>query len=146
MNIQPYLSFEGQAEEAIEFYKSALGAECTLLMRMGDAPEGACCGENSAKPPAHKVMHANLQVGDAELHLSDGMCSGKPEFKGICLSLSLKDEAEVRSRYENLSKGGEPVMPLEKTFFNPLFGMVKDRFGVTWNLMVQVQAPVPVNS
>ena len=142
MNIQPYLCFEGQAEDAIEFYKKAVGATCEVLMRMSDAPEGAGCGEGPP-PPGDKVMHADLVMGETTLHVSDGMCSGKPEFKGIALSMTLDDEDKAKGCYAALAEGGTSILPLHATFFSPLFGMVKDKFGITWNVMVKAPASVP---
>ncbi|RZJ03231.1 MAG: VOC family protein [Rubrivivax sp.] len=132
MKIVPYISFEGRAEEAIEFYKQALGAEVLVLMRMKDAPEQPPEG---TMPPGseNKVMHAGLRIGQAELMCSDGYCSGKVSFgNGVSLSIEVKDDAEARKVFDALSAGGQVKMPLAKTFFASSFGMVDDRFGLAW--------------
>jgi PhnB protein len=133
--LQPYLNFGGRAEEAIEFYKTALGAEVALLFRFKDNPTPG----QSSPEVAEKVMHANLRIGQSTLLLSDGRCTGSTEFKGVSLSLIVADEAEAGKRFAALAEGGEVQMPLAKTFFSPSFGMVEDKFGVGW--MVLVQSP-----
>ena len=135
MQIQPYLFFEGRCEEAIEFYKKALGAEVQTLMRIKDSPEPPPPGMH---PPGseNKVMHASLRIGGARLMASDGRCSGKPSFQGFSLSLDAKDEAEAKRMFGALAQGGEVRMPLGRTFFSPCFGMVADRFGVSWMVIV----------
>ena len=132
MPIQPYLSFEGRAEEAIEFYRSALGAEVTMLMHFKQAPEGQC-----AAGTEDKVMHSSLKVGDSGFMVSDGHCTGKPVFQGINLSLTVPNAAAAEKAYAALSQGGQVQMPMTKTFFSPAFGMVADKFGVTWMVMAE---------
>jgi len=135
MQIQPYLFFEGRCEEAIELYRKTLGAEVEMLMRIKDSPEPAPPGTH---PPGseNKVLHAALRIGGAVLMASDGYCRGKPSFQGFSLSLDAKDEAEARRWFAALSEGGEVRMPLGKTFFSPCFGMLADRFGVGWMIIV----------
>ncbi len=132
MKIEPYLFFEGCCEEALEFYRKALGAEITMTMRYKDSPQ-----KGRIPPGAEdKVMHAHLRIGDAALMASDGLNSGKPSFEGFSLVLSPAGEAEARRMFEALAEGGEVQMPLAKTFYSPLFGMVTDRFGMHWMIMV----------
>jgi PhnB protein len=131
-SLQPYLFFGGRCEEAIEFYRSALGAEVTMLMRFRESPEPGMCAPESE----NKVMHASLRIGDFTLLVSDGRCEGKAAFQGFALSLTLPDEAEAERLFASLADGGQVQMPLTKTFFSPRFGMVTDRFGVSWMLMV----------
>ena len=135
MQIQPYLFFEGRAEEAAEFYKAKLGAEVTMLMRNKDAPEKPPPG---MLPPGseNKVMHMALRIGDTTVLASDGGCKGKTNFQGISLSLTVKDAAEAAKVFAALSDGGQVQMPLGKTFFSPSFGMVADKFGVGWMVYV----------
>jgi PhnB protein len=135
MVVQPYLFFEGRAEEAIEFYRSAVGAEVGMLMRYKDSPEPAKPG---MVPPGaeNKVMHANFRIGDTEVMASDGNCTGKPNFQGFSLSLTVPDAAAAEKAFAALGKGGKVQMPLAKTFFSPAFGMVADRFGVSWMVFV----------
>jgi PhnB protein len=135
-NIQPYLFLEGRCEEAIELYRQALGAEVQMLIRYRDAPEPPPAGQRP-QGTADKVMHASLRIGDAQLLLSDGMCSGQPKFAGMAISLSSKSAAETERRYDALLEGGSVAMPLAQTFFSPLFGMVTDRFGVLWMLITE---------
>lgn len=131
MQIQPYLFFDGRAEEAIEFYKNKLGAKLDMMMRFKDNPDQpppeAVPGENG-----EKVMHASLRIGDAALMLSDGHCQGKPTFSGFSLTLNASNEAEAERLFGALAEGGQVQMPLGKTFFAPKFGMVADKFGVGW--------------
>lgn len=136
MQVQPYLFFDGRTEEAIAFYKKAVGAEVTMLMRFKDNPDpqpgGSCGGPGSAE----KVMHCGLRIGDTELMASDGNCAGKPSFQGFALSLNARDEGHAKTLFGALSEGGQVQMPLGKTFFSPAFGMLADRFGVMWMVIV----------
>jgi PhnB protein len=136
MQVQPYLGFEGRCEEAIQFYQRAIDAEVMMLVRFKDAPDRGMIppgGEN-------KVMHASLRIGDATVFASDGRCQGKPQFQGISLSLTVSDAAEAQRRFTALADGGQVTMPLAKTFFSPSFGMLADRFGVQWMVLVR-EAP-----
>ncbi|MDA8444208.1 VOC family protein [Paracidovorax valerianellae] len=138
MKVEPYLFFDGRCEEALEFYRTALGAEVTGLMRFKDNPEppaegaNAGCGGASSPPPGDKVMHAAFRIGETTLMASDGMNGGKPVFQGVSLSLSPNDAAEAGRLFAALADGGQVQMPLAPTFFSPAFGMVADRFGVPW--------------
>ena len=132
MQVQPYLFFDGRAEEAIEFYRKALGAEVQMLMRYKDSPEP----RGPMTPPADKVMHSCLRIGDTDVMASDGHCNGKPNFQGFSLSLSARDDAQARRWFEALGDGGKVQQPLIKTFFSSSFGMVADRFGVSWMVVV----------
>ena len=135
MHVQPYLFFDGRAEEAIEFYRSTLDAEVIMLMRFKESPEPHQPG---MIPPGseNKVMHASLRIGDTTVMASDGHCAGKPSFQGFSLSLSVADEATAERIFAALGKGGQVQMPLAKTFFSPRFGIVADRFGVSWMVIV----------
>jgi len=135
MHVQPYLFFDGRAEEAIEFYRSTLDAEVVMLMRFKESPEPHQPG---MIPPGaeNKIMHSTLRIGDTTVMASDGHCAGKPSFQGFSLSLSVADEATADRVFAALSKGGQVQMPLAKTFFAPRFGIVADRFGVSWMVIV----------
>jgi PhnB protein len=135
MLVQPYLFFDGRCEEAIEFYRRAVGAEVTMLMRFKDSPEPQPPG---MVPPGaeNKVMHASFRIGDSTVMASDGRCLGRPAFEGVSLSLTVADDAEAERRFASLSEGGQVQMPLAKTFFSSRFGMVADRFGVSWMVIV----------
>lgn len=134
MQVQPYLFFEGRCEEAAEFYRRALGAEVIMLMRFKDNPEPT----KECMPPdaGEKVMHMSLRIGDTTVLASDGRCSGQPSFQGFSLSLSPRDDAEAERLFAALADGGQVHMPLGKTFFSSRFGMVADRFGVSWMIYV----------
>jgi PhnB protein len=132
MQIQPYMSFEGRCDEAIEFYKKAIGAKVDMLMRFKEAPDQSMVSPENKD----KVMHAALHAGDTQLLLSDGRCTGGPNFNGIALALSVGAEADADRIFNALAEGGKVNMPLAKTFFSPKFGMVADKFGVGWMVMV----------
>jgi PhnB protein len=135
MQVQPYLFFEGRSDEAIAFYQKAVGAEVEMLMRFKEAPDQ---GEGSMPPgSADKVMHASLKIGQATVMMSDGRCSGTANFGGFALSLNVADEAEAQRLFAALGDGGQVVMPLAKTFFARQFGMLADRFGVMWMVVVE---------
>jgi PhnB protein len=135
MQLTPYLFFNGRCEEAIEFYKTALGAKVEMLMRFKENPEPP---RGDCKPPdGDKIMHASITFGGVTIMASDGMNDGKPEFKGCSLSLTVKDEPEAKRTFDALAPGGQVLQPLTKTFFSPSFGMVQDKFGVGWMIMVQ---------
>lgn len=135
MLVQPYLSFGGRCEEALEFYKQALGAEVDVVLRFNESPDPAPPG---MIPPGfdNKVMHSSFRVGSSVIMATDGCDPGPAEFKGISLSISVANEAEADRVFAALADGGQVQMPLAKTFFSPRFGMVGDRFGVTWLVIV----------
>jgi len=132
--IQPYLFFDGKCEEAIEFYKKALGATVNMLLRFKDSPEPPPPG--CAPGDTNKVMHAQFQVGETVVMASDGRATGNPKFEGFALSLTVKTEADADKAFNALAQGGKVEMPLAKTFFSARFGMVVDRFGVFWMILV----------
>jgi PhnB protein len=135
MKVQPYLFFDGRCEEAIEFYKTAIGAEVLMMMRFKESPETPP-PDKIAPNSDDKIMHACLRIGQTEVMASDGCADGKPEFKGISLSLSAADGAEADRLFNALADGGKVQMPIGKTFFSPRFGMVSDKFGVSWMVVV----------
>jgi PhnB protein len=137
MKIEPYLNFDGRCDEAIEFYKNALGARVIRLMRFKDMPGG---GPPSGQIPPEimeKVMHANLLIGDTHVLVSDGRCTNKGAFSGVSLALNVASDAEAARFFAALGDGGKVTMPLGKTFFSSSFGMVTDRFGVAWMVVVE---------
>jgi PhnB protein len=135
MLVQSYLFFDGRCDEAIEFYRGALDAEVTMRMRFKDHPGPTPPG--MIQPGTEdKVMHAQMHIGDTVILLSDGRCTGKPQFQGSALALTVADEAEADRRFAALADGGQVTMPLAKTFFSPRFGMLSDRFGVAWMVLV----------
>ena len=139
MLVQPYLSFGGRCQEAVEFYGDALGAEVQMLIRFKESPE--------PPPPGmipddwgDKVMHACLKIGDTLVMASDGCAGNEASFSGFSLALSVANEAEADRTFAALSDRGQVTMPLGKTFFSPRFGMLVDRFGVSWTVVAQAEA------
>jgi PhnB protein len=134
MKVQPYLFFNGRCEEAIDFYKKALGAEVLMLMRFNESPDPPPPG---MVPPGseRKIMHSCMRIGETEVMASDGMCTGNSAFQGVSLSLEVPNEAEADRLFSALGEGGQVQMPIGKTFFSPRFGIVADRFGVSWMIV-----------
>jgi PhnB protein len=129
--IQPYLFFNGSCEEAVEFYRQALGAEVEMLMRFKDSPEPHQPGM-LAPGWENKVMHSSFRIGQTTVMASDGCGTEKSGFDGFSLSLSVGTEAEADRAFAALAAGGQVRMPLTKTFWSPRFGMLQDRFGIGW--------------
>jgi PhnB protein len=131
MPVQPYLCFNGRCDEALAFYREALGAEVQMVMRFRESPEP--CPEGQLPPGWNdKVMHSAFRIGDAVVMATDGMESTPPKFDGISLSIVVKTAAEADRYFNGLAPGGTVTMPIGRTFWSPRFGMVKDRFGVSW--------------
>ena len=131
MQVQPYLQFDGRCEEALEFYKSVLGAKVEAIMRFKDGPD---CME-MPQGTSDKVLHACFRIGESTIMASDGYCKGKPDFQGFSLTIQASDKAEADRLFKALEPGGAVQMPLAETFFSPRFGMVADRFGVSWMIV-----------
>jgi PhnB protein len=139
MRVEPYLYFNGRCEEAVEFYRDAIGAEVTQLTRFKDVPD--------ARGPAgseDKVLHASLRIGDTTVMASDGDSREAPDFRGFSLSLTVAKDAEANRLFDALSEGGRVQVPLMSTPFASRFGMVADRFGVLWTIVTQ-QPPSAAN-
>ena len=136
MQVQPYLFFDGRCEEALDFYKKTLGAKVEMMMRFKENPDKDK-NPNCMPSDDNKIMHAAFKVGDTMVMGSDGMAAGgKPEFKGFSLTVSAKDDAEAEKTFAALSDGGKVEMPLTKTFFSSKFGMLHDKFGIGWMVIV----------
>ena len=133
MQVQPYLFFDGRCEEALTFYSQALGAQVTALMRYRESPEPPPPGNALA---GDKIMHANLQIGETQIMASDGQRPGEGLFKGFSLSITAATDAQARRLFDALADGGHIQMPFGPTFFAAAFGMVADRFGVGWMVIV----------
>lgn len=148
MQVQAYLSFNGRCEEAIEFYRTALGAEVLMLMRFKDAPAGGpgegCPGGTA--PAGDKVMHCALRIGETIVLASDGMSQGEPSFHGFSLALSPSDAPEADRVFAALTEGGQVQIPLVETFFASRFGMLADKFGVSWMIVVKPIEAVPAST
>ncbi len=134
MKVQPYLFFDGRCEDALKFYQKVLGAQVIMQMRFKDSPEppNAECGPVDA----NKIMHVSFRIGETEIMASDGNNTGKPSFQGFALSITAPTEADADRIFAQLSEGGQVTMPLTKTFFSPRFGMLADKFGVHWMILV----------
>lgn len=135
MHVQPYLFFNGRCEEALTFYREALGAEVPALMRYSESPDPLDPGMIPADF-GDKVMHAEVRIGDTTIMASDGCSAQAPSFQGFSLTITAADEAEADRLFNALGQGGQVQMPLGRTFFSPRFGAVADRFGVSWMVIV----------
>ncbi len=135
MRLQPYVFFDGRCEQAVEFYKQAVGAEVEMLMHFRDAPDQSMVTPESKD----KVMHCSLRIGESTLLVSDGRCTGQQDFKGFQLALTAKDDAEAKRLFDALSTGGTVQTPLAETFFASSFGTLTDKFGVGWIVLAERQ-------
>ena len=133
MFIQPYLHFDGRCEEALEFYREALDAKVEMMIGFKENPTP------STTPPGseEKIMHCSFKIGNSSLMASDGMCGGAAKFAGVTLTIGCDSTAEAERLFAALRAGGEVRMPLNKTFFAERFGMVADRFGVSWMILTK---------
>ena len=138
MQALPYLFFDGRCAEAVEFYRTALGADVEAIMHYKDSPdpEQMCPSGIESGDIAEKVMHASFLIGETRIMASDDPTGETKSFEGFSLSLDAADETEADRLFVALSDGGQVQMPLEKTFFASRFGMVQDRFGVSWMVIV----------
>ena len=133
--VQPYLFFGGRCEEALEFYRTALGAQVDMIMRYNESPEPTPPGM-LAPGFEKKIMHTSFRIGSTVLMGSDG-CEEGTKFEGFSLSVAFPTEAEADRAFAALAEGGQVRMPMTKTFWSPRFGMVADRFGMGWMVTVQ---------
>jgi PhnB protein len=135
MQIQPYLFFDGRCEEALNYYREVLGAEVTMMMRFSESPEPV---DPAMVPPGseNKIMHASVRIGESTVNMSDGGCMGQAMFQGFALSLQAPDDAKAERLFATLAQDGQIRMPMASTFFSSRFGIVADRFGVSWMVIV----------
>lgn len=138
MQVQPYLFYNGRCQEALDFYKQALGAEVVFLMHYNESPEP--CGPLPAGFES-KIMHSSFRVGDTELMASDGNSTNPAKFDGFSLSLKFKTPEQAERAFNALADGGQVHVPLMTTFFSPKFGMLADRFGAPWMVVVEHKEP-----
>jgi PhnB protein len=138
MRVQAYLKFHGRCEEAVEFYRSALGAQVEAIMHWKDCPQP----EPGMIPPGSqgKVMHASLRIGDTTVMATDALAPGEATFQGFSLALTVPTDAEAKRRFDLLAERGQVQQPLTPTFFTSSFGLVTDRFGVSWMVVVDDEA------
>ncbi|PTY04202.1 VOC family protein [Verrucomicrobia bacterium LW23] len=132
MVVQAYLFFDGKCEEAFEFYKRAVEAKENVILRFKDSPEPC---EGASGIDGNKIMHMSFTIGDTEVMASDGMCEGKIKHDGFSLAISTPSDAKTSEYFNALVAGGEVIMPVAKTFWSSSYGMLKDKFGVTWMVM-----------
>ena len=131
---QPYLNFEGRCEEALAFYQKAIDAKVDCILRFSDAPEPSeQCADAEIQPD--KVMHCQFRIGESIVMASDCSCTGKTSFSGISLALTASTAETAKTLFNALSEGGTIAMPLNTTFFAQKFGVVIDRFGVSWMIV-----------
>ena len=136
MRVQPYLFFDGRCQEALDFYQSILQAEVMSIMRFKESPVPP---DTNMMPPGSddKIMHATFRIGQSVLMASDGRCQGEPDFAGVALTITLSDPDRAEDVFEALAQDGEIQMPMTQTFFAQAFGMVADRFGLSWMILVE---------
>jgi PhnB protein len=127
--IHAYLTFDGQAAEAMRFYEKTLGGTLQMMMTVGETPEA----EHFPPEARNRIMHASLAYGDGMLMASDSM-PGQPYegMKGFGVALTIDSLAEAKRVFDTFAEGGQVGMPFEKTFWVEGFGMVTDRFGTPW--------------
>ncbi|MGY5847149.1 VOC family protein [Salegentibacter sp. HM20] len=133
--LNPYLNFNGNCEEAFNFYKSIFGNEFSDLMRFKDMPPGAEGSSQISEQNLDQIMHVSLPIGDCVLMGSDCLESfGQKAVFGSSnyISLTPDSEAETRRIFKELSKGGEVEMQLEEMFWGDLFASFTDKFGIKW--------------
>ena len=138
MKVEPYLMLSGRTEEALAFYNQAIDAKTVMVMRFAESPDK---NHPMPLPPDwdKKIMHSAMTVGDTTVMLSDGMSAEAVSFAGVTLSITADDETQAKRLFDALAVGGKVFMPLRKTFWSPCFGMVSDKFGVSW--MVGLDGP-----
>ena len=138
MKVEPYLMLSGRTEEALAFYNQAIDAKTVMVMRFAESPDK---NHPIPLPPDwdKKIMHSAMTVGDTTVMLSDGMSAEAVSFAGVTLSITADDETQAKRLFDALAVGGKVFMPLGKTFWSPCFGMVSDKFGVSW--MVGLDGP-----
>ncbi|RCW49035.1 VOC family protein [Paenibacillus prosopidis] len=140
ISLNPYLCLDGNTKEAVHFYEKALGGKLLSIMTFGDMP--ADPNHPLTDDMKDRVMHAHLKVGDADLMFSDTF-PGMPFQPGDTVQIAIhpREEARAREIFAALEDGGQVVMPLQKTDWSPLYGIVKDKFGVTFQVNVPGEQP-----
>jgi PhnB protein len=137
--VQAYLFFGGRCEEAVEFYRKALGAEVEMMMRFKESPEPHPPGM-LAPGWGNKIMHSSFRIGQTTVMASDGCSNEDGGFHGFSMSIAVANETDADRVFTALSEGGQVKMPLTKTFWSPRFGMIEDRFGIGWMVSVTPSA------
>lgn len=133
LGVNPYIAFQGNCRDAIEFYKTALGAEVLFSQTYGESPM-------SHMGEAANIMHCTIKVGESTIMMCDEPRPDTAAGNGnISLAVGLNEPERARQIFDNLAAGGTVSMPLAKTFWAEAFGMVTDKFGIKW--MVNCEAP-----
>lgn len=139
MRIDTYLNFPGNCQDALDFYTKSVGAEVLFVTKFGDhEPMPGTEGWED------KIMHSTFKIGETTILASDAPPHMQTSFGGFCLSVQAVDEDEADCVFSALADGGQVIMPLQSTFWAKKFGMLKDRFGVSW--LVNLEAPPPSES
>lgn len=133
MYVQPYLFFNGRCDEALGYYEKHLGAKVNAKMRYKEAPPSDGPGANAN---GEHIMYSNFTIGDTVLMASDDCVNSNTKFQGFSLSLTVKTKDEADRAFNALADGGQVHAPLGQTFFSPYFGMVADRFGINWMVII----------
>jgi PhnB protein len=128
MQLNPYLTFNGQCEAAFEFYAKVLGGKIEAMMTYGSSP----MAEQTPPGWRNKIMHARLTVGDKMLMASDAPPDRYEAMKGIMVTLGIDDPSEAERVFHVLSENGTVQMPIQETFWARRFGMLVDQFGTPW--------------
>jgi PhnB protein len=136
MFVQPYLFFSGRCEEAIHYYEQHLGAKINAKMRYKDAPPN---DRPAADANGEHIMYSNFTIGDTVLMASDDCVNTTTQFQGFSLSLTVETKDEADRAFRALADGGQVHAPLSQTFFSPYFGMVVDRFGISWMIIIPAE-------
>jgi PhnB protein len=133
--LNPYLMFnDDKCKEAMTFYQQCFGGEL-FFQTIGESP---MAGE---MPPENhnKIIHASLKNGELELLASDMMRDKAIIGDNVTITINCTNEEEINTYFKKLSEGGEVFMPLEKTFWDAIFGMVTDKYGVEWKLNFPIE-------
>lgn len=138
MKLTPHFTFDGQSEEALNFYSTALNGKIVTLIRFSDLENG-CCGATEMKPEEGKrILNGCLQFGENSIYCCDQMPGQKPtQGNNVMMDITLADKAEIQRVFDALADGGNVIMPLAPAAWTPLYGMVIDRYGIYWNIMQQ---------
>lgn len=133
IGVMPYITFQGNCEEALKFYKECLGGEILYMGRYGGSPM-------AGQAPDDKIMHATLKVGDTHIMAADNMAPDPFAVGGnIALSVGTDDAGDAERMFNALAEGGRVTMPIAETFWAERFGMLTDKFGIDW--MVNYEKP-----
>jgi PhnB protein len=128
MQLNPYLTFDGQCEAAFKFYEKVLGGKIEAMMTYGSSP----MAEQTPADWRNKIMHARLTVGDKMLMASDAPPDRREAMKGFSVTISLDDPGQAERIFHALSEKGTVQMPIQQTFWAARFGMLVDQFGTPW--------------